>query len=124
MALRGPAPQALRRARSASLGWEIYIGPFVSKAVIRLFEILQMFYLRMGWMGRDGCYTKNVLHFTSYFLGKESYIGPFVSDSVIRLFEILKIFYPPKGTEGGPIVFTYIVFWVRKCILNLSFQWR
>ena len=35
--------------------------------------------------------------------------GSFVSVTVIRLFEILKMFYPPKGTEGGPIVFTYIL---------------
>ena len=31
---------------------------------------------------------------------------------------------PPKGTEGGPIVFTYTLFWVRKRILDFSFQER
>ena len=35
------------------------------------------------------------------------------------------IFYPPKGickadTEGGPIVFTYVLFWVRKRILDFQ----
>ena len=72
--------------------------------------------------------------------------GPFVSLAVIRLFEILNVlspegtaiaepkvvqlfllmFYPPKGlckadTEGGPIVFTYVLFWVRKRILDFQF---
>ena len=36
----------------------------------------------------------------------------------------LLMFYPPKATEGGPIVFTYILFSVRKRILDLSFQVR
>ena len=77
MSLRGPAPQALRRARSASFG-----------------------------------------------LG--NIIGPFVSDAVISLFEILKMFFPPKGlckagTEGGPIVFTYVLICVRKRILDFEF---
>ena len=36
------------------------------------------------------------------------------------------MFYPPKGlckadTEGGPIVFTYVLFWVRKRILDFFF---
>ena len=36
------------------------------------------------------------------------------------------MFYPPKGlckadTEGGPIVFTYVLFWVRKRILDFQF---
>ena len=40
---------------------------------------------------------------------------------VFRLFETFKMFYPPKGlckadTEGGPIVFTYVLFCLRKCI--------
>ena len=30
--------------------WERVFGPLFSGAVIRLFEILKMFYLRMGWM--------------------------------------------------------------------------
>ena len=41
-------------------------GPFVSGTVIRLFEILKMFYLRMGWDGwMDGWigYQKNPLNF-------------------------------------------------------------
>ena len=43
--------------------------------------------------------------------------------AVFCLFENLKMFYPPKGlckadTEGGPIVFTYVLFWVRKRILD------
>ena len=45
----------------------------------------------------------------------------------IGLFEILKIFYPPKGlckadTEGGQIVFTYVLFCLRKGILDLQFS--
>ena len=41
------------------------------------------------------------------------------------LFEILKMFYPPEGLcgaepERGPIVFTYVLFWVRKRIFRLS----
>ena len=35
------------------------------------------------------------------------------------------MFYPPKGvckadTEGGPIVFTYVLFWLRKRILDFQ----
>ena len=32
-----------------------------------------------------------------------------------------KTFYPPKETEGGPIVFTYVFFFVRKRILDFQF---
>ena len=38
----------------------------------------------------------------------------------------MKILYPPKGlckadTEGGPIVFTYVLFWVRKTLEAFQF---
>ena len=32
------------------------------------------------------------------------------------------MFYPPKGTEVGPIVFTYVLFLVRKRILAFQFS--
>ena len=46
--------------------------------------------------------------------------------TVFCLFETLKMFYPPKelckaDTEGGPIVFTYVLFCVRKRILDFFF---
>ena len=46
--------------------------------------------------------------------------------AVFSFFESSKIFYPPKGlckadTEGGPIVFTYVLFCVRKRILVFQF---
>ena len=46
-------------------------------------------------------------------------------DSKSKLVDF-KMFYPPKGlckadTEGGPIVFTYVLFWVRKRILDFQF---
>ena len=52
--------------------------------------------------------------------------GGFNLQTVFCLFETLKMFYPPKGiceadTEGGPIVFTYVLFWVRKRILDFQF---
>ena len=31
------------------------------------------------------------------------------------------LFYPPKGTEGGPIVFTYVLFCIRKCLEDFQF---
>ena len=39
---------------------------------------------------------------------------------------VLLMFYPPKGlckadTEGGPIVFTYVLFSLRKRILDFHF---
>ena len=42
------------------------------------------------------------------------------------LFETPRMFYPPKGlckadTEGGLIVFTYVLFWVSKRILDFQF---
>ena len=45
---------------------------------------------------------------------------------VIRLFETSKMFYPPKGrlpadSSRGPIVFTYVLFWVRKSVEALKF---
>ena len=52
--------------------------------------------------------------------------GGFGSSSQgVQLF--LLMFYPPKGlckadTEGGPIVFTYVLFWVRKRILDFFLQ--
>ena len=51
--------------------------------------------------------------------------GRLLADSKgVHLF--LLMFYPPKGlckadTEGGPIVFTYVLFWVRKRILDFQF---
>ena len=46
--------------------------------------------------------------------------------AVFCLFETLKMFYPPKGlykadTEGGPIVFTHVLFCVWKPILDFQF---
>ena len=32
------------------------------------------------------------------------------------------MFYPPKGTEGGPIVFTYVLICLRKGILDFQFS--
>ena len=37
------------------------------------------------------------------------------------IYPYLYEFYPPKGTEGGPIVFTYVLFCVRKSILDFQF---
>ena len=42
------------------------------------------------------------------------------------LFEILKMFYPPKGrlladSCRGPIVFTYVLFWVSKTLEAFQF---
>ena len=59
-------------------------------------------------------------------MGYETYIGPFVSGRVILLFEILKMFYPPKGrlladSCRGPIVFTYVLFWVSKTLEAFQF---
>ena len=33
-----------------------------------------------------------------------------------------EVFYPPKGTEGGPIVFTFVLFCVRKRISDFQFK--
>ena len=46
---------------------------------------------------------------------------------VFCLMETLKLLYSPKGlcradTEGGPIVFAYVLFCVRKRILNFQFN--
>ena len=64
------------------------------------------------------------LFLLSILLLQETVRGVSKSAYSIGLFEIWKMFNLPKGTEGGPIVFTYILFWVRKRILNLSFQSR
>ena len=61
----------------------------------------------------------------SYF-GLGNVYWTFNLQTVFCLFETLKMFYPPKGlckadTEGGPIVFAYVLFWVRKRILDFQF---
>ena len=61
---------------------------FVSDAVIRLFEILKMFYPPTN---------KSPIVFTYTLFGLGKVYWSFVSGAVIRLFEILKMFYPPKG---------------------------
>ena len=48
------------------------------------------------------------------------------SSNIGVLFENLIMFYPPKGlceadTEGGPIVFTYVLFCLRTRILDFHF---
>ena len=44
----------------------------------------------------------------SYFvLGKVKWT--FNLQKILCLFETFKMFYPPKVTEGGPIVFTYVL---------------
>ena len=49
-----------------------------------------------------------------FIIGVGNGIDTFNFSLVIHLFEILKMLYPPKGlckanTEGGPIVFTYVL---------------
>ena len=152
----------------------MYIGPFVSAVVIRLFEILKMFYplevtLRSTnqWGSFDSLsillFEKRFWHFqnpnspSAFFkswkcfiprrdvclqnpVGVQLFLLMFYFGLgklwrllnfgiIIRLFETSKMFYPPKGrlpadSSRGPIVFTYILFWVRKRILDFSFQGR
>ena len=52
--------------------------------------------------------------------------GGFKFTGVRGLFEILKMFYPPKGrlladSCRGPIVFTYVLFWVSKTLETFQF---
>ena len=61
----------------------------------------------------------------SYF-GLGNVYWTFNLQAVFCLFETLKMFYPPKGlckadTKGGPIVFTYVLFCLRKRILDFHF---
>ena len=61
----------------------------------------------------------------SYFVLGNVY-WTFNLQTVFCLFETFKMFYPPKGlciadTEGGPIVFAYVLFCVRKRILDFQF---
>ena len=61
----------------------------------------------------------------SYFgLGNLYWI--FNLQAVFCLFETLKMFYPPKGrlladSCRGPIVFTYVLFWVSKTLEAFQF---
>ena len=60
----------------------------------------------------------------SYFVLRNVYV--YWTFNLQTVFCLLKIFYPPEGLwraepEGGPIVFTYVLFWVRKRILDLQF---
>ena len=60
------------------------------------------------------------------YFGLGNVYWTFNLQAVFCLFETLKMFYPPKGlckadTEGGPIVFTYVLFCVRKRILDFQF---
>ena len=64
--------------------------------------------------------------FTLHFIGVGRGTGGFKFYGGERPFWNLEMFYPPKGlckadTEGGPIVFTYVLFCVRKRILDLQF---
>ena len=64
--------------------------------------------------------------YSFHFIGAGKGAGGFNLHAVFCLFENLKMFYPPKGlckadTEGGPVVFTYVLFWVRKRILDFQF---
>ena len=62
-------------------------------AVIRLFEILKMFYPPTGLCEAE---TNGVHLILSILLCLRNGFG-LVSVAVIRLFEILKMFYQPKG---------------------------
>ena len=73
---------------------------------------------------RDVCLQTpvGVLLFFAYELfGLGKVYWTFKIRSWNRLFETSAMFYPPKGTEGGPIVFTYVLFCVRKRILDFQF---
>ena len=100
------------------------MGVSILVAVIRLFEILKMFYPRERLCGAEPERCPIVFTYALsprgnlrsrarkgsnmlYGIGNVS-----ISKAVLRLFEILKMFYPPEGfcvaePERGPIVFTY-----------------
>ena len=61
------------------------------------------------------------LFFTYELFGLGRVYWTFNLQVVFCLFETLKMFYPPKGrlladSSRGPIVFTYVLFWVRKTL--------
>ena len=81
-------------------------GPFVSGSVIRLIEILKIFYPPKDSAKADSVFGPFDRLSFYCVLG-----GRFVCGMVIRLFEIFKMFLPPEGLFGaeperGPIVFT------------------
>ena len=61
-----------------------------------------------------------------FYFGLGNVYWTFNLQSVFCLFETSKMFSPPEGLcraepEGGPIFFTYVLFWVRKRILDFQF---
>ena len=72
----------------------------------------------------EGNRRRSNCFYLCFNFGLGTYIGLSKSQLSDGLFETLKIFYPMKKTEGGPIAFTYVLFWVWKRILDLSFRGR
>ena len=82
-----------------------------------------MFYPPKGLCRAEYPRRSNCFYLCFFVLGNVYWIFNLLT--VFRLFETFKI-YLPKGlckadTEWGPIVFTYVIFWVRKRILDFQF---
>ena len=101
------------------------------RTAIAELKVVQLFLLKF-YPPKGLCVAEsNGVHMTvfPFYCVWETVFGPFVSWAVIRLFQILKMFYLPKGSlpadsSRGSIVFTYVLFWVRKRILDFPFQRR
>ena len=78
---------------------------------------------------RDICLQTPVgvqLFLHMYYFALRNVYWTFNLQTLFCLFETLKMFCPPIGlrkadTEGGPIVFTYVLFCVRKRIKDFEF---
>ena len=106
------------------LRYETYIGLSICR---RLFAFLRPWKYFIPRTDSAKQIPKDVQLFLlmSYFVLGNVYCT-FNLTAFFFLFETLKMFYLPKGlckadTEGGPIVFTYVLFCVRKRILNFQF---
>ena len=92
-----------------------------SKSVysIGLFETLKMFYPPKGRLPADSSRVQLFLLIFYFGLGNVYWTFRFCGGN--RLFQILRLFYPskrrlPEDSSRGPIVFTYVLFWVRKTL--------
>ena len=100
------------------------MGVSISEAVIRLFEILKLFYTPEGLCWAE--LERGPIVFTLHFIGVGRGTGGFKFCGGERPFWNLENVFPPKGrlladSSRGPIVFTYVLFCLRKRILDFQF---
>ena len=106
-------------------GWETVLILSKSPFSIGLFEILKLFYPHKGILRSKTQWGGVHLTVIPFYCVWEGVFWPFVSKGCNPPFQNIENVLYPVGvcnpdTVGGPIVFTYVLFCVRKRILDFQ----